>query len=173
MLRRKKTVLAAVGAAVLVGAAAATAAIAPIKEYTVPLTPEYTIRKIISVGDTVPETSDPTKQYQMVGIPDGLGAHAQPGRARPRVFMNHELPAATLSEPVLGDPINRGAIVSKLTLDANGNVLSGERAYDWVFHENVFHGPAPEVGNDDARVLALLLRGSRRAPLRASIATST
>ena len=79
MLRRK-TVLAAVGAAVLVGAAAATAAIAPIKEYTVPLTPEYTIKKIISVGDTVPETSDPTKQYQMVGIPDGLGAHGEPGR---------------------------------------------------------------------------------------------
>ena len=146
MLRRK-TVLAAVGAAVLVGAAAAMAAIAPIKEYTVPLTSEYTIKKIISAGDTVPETSDPTKQYQMVGIPDGLGAHGNPDGTT-TVFMNHELPAATLSEPVLGDPINRGAIVSKLTIDANGNVLSGERAYDWVFHENVFHGPASEVGND-------------------------
>ena len=161
MLRRK-TVLAAVGAAVLVGAAAATAAIAPIKEYTVPLTPEYTIKKIISAGDTVPETSDPTKQYQMVGIPDGLGAHGNPDGTT-TVFMNHELPAATLSEPVLGDPLNRGAIVSKLILDANGNVLSGERAYDWVFHENVFHGPAPEVGND-TRPFSRFCSGSLAGP---------
>jgi hypothetical protein len=129
-----------------VGAAAAAAAIAPIKEYTVPLTTEYTITKIISVGDTVPETSDPSKQYQMVGIPDGLGAHANPDGTT-TVFTNHELTSGTLSEAVLGQPLNRGAFVSKLTLDAEGNVLSGERAYDWIFHENVFHGPAPEVGN--------------------------
>ena len=32
--------------------------------------------------------------------------------------MNHELTVSTLSEPVVGDPLNRGAFVSKLTLDA-------------------------------------------------------
>ena len=44
------------------------------KPYTVPVGSEYQIRPILSVGDQVPETSDPSKRYQMVGIPDGLGA---------------------------------------------------------------------------------------------------
>jgi hypothetical protein len=136
---RRKVILAAVGVAVLAGAAAATAAIAPIKEYAVPLTSEYSIKKIISSGDTVPETSDPTKQYQMVGIPDGLGAHDN-GDGTATVYMNHELTGTTLSEPVLGDPLNGGALVSKLIIDEDGTVVSGERAYDTVYAENVFVG---------------------------------
>src|SRR5690349_17228731 len=43
--------------------------------YTVPVSPDYTIMPILSVGDRVPRTSNPLQQYQMVGIPDGLGAH--------------------------------------------------------------------------------------------------
>ena len=95
----------------------------------------------------MPETSDPTKQYQMVGIPDGLGAHGNPNGTT-TVFMNHELPAATLSEPVLGDPLNRGAIVSKLILDRDGDVLSGERAYDWVPRERVPRRRRPRSATD-------------------------
>ena len=43
----------------------------------------------------------------MVGIPDGLGAHGNRDGTT-TVFMNHELGVATLSEPVIGDPLNRG-----------------------------------------------------------------
>ena len=39
----------------------------------------------------VPETSNPSKQFQMIGIPDGLGAH-KGGNDR-IVYMNHELRA--------------------------------------------------------------------------------
>ena len=145
MLNRRR-VLVVLSAAVLVAASAAGAAIAPIKEYAVGIAAGYQTERLLSVGDTVPETSSPTQQYKMVGIPDGLGAHGNPDGTK-TVFMNHELPSATLSEPNVGRPLNRGALVSKYILDAQGNVLSGERAYDWIFNENSFVGPAPEVGN--------------------------
>lgn len=114
--------------------------------YAISLTTEYTLKPILSVGDRVPETSDPTKEFQMVGIPDGLGAHAS-GRDRVTVYLNHELGNTVLSEPVIGDPLNRGALVSKLTLDRDGNVLSGERAYDTVYVNDTLVGPAATVTN--------------------------
>ena len=46
--------------------------------------------------------------------------------------MNHELTTKVLSEPNVGGPLNRGAFVSRWTLDRNGSVISGERAYDIV-----------------------------------------
>ena len=61
--------------------------------------------------------------------------------------MNHELVHNTLSEPVLGEPLNRGPIVSKLVLDRKGKVLSGERAYDTVYLDDTLVGPAPTAAN--------------------------
>src|SRR5918999_4877208 len=147
---RKGRALAFVGlaaCAVVIASAVAGAAIVNTKPYAVPLPGTgYQTKILISAGDTVPETSQPGKQYQMVGIPDGLGAHK--GKRGTRVvFMNHELTSATLSSPVLapGEPQNKGALVSKLIVDKKGNVLSGERAYDWVFNENTFVGPAADT----------------------------
>jgi hypothetical protein len=114
--------------------------------YTVPTTSEYTIIPLLSVGDRVPETSNPSLEYQMIGIPDGLGAYANRDGTL-TVYMNHELPNIRLSEPVLGGPTNRGALVSKYIVGAHG-VISGERAYDDIYKENAFFGPAPEIGND-------------------------
>ena len=39
--------------------------------------------------------------------------------------MNHELDASATSEPVIGQPLNRGAFVSRLVLDRDGVVISG------------------------------------------------
>ena len=47
----------------------------------------------------------------MVGIPDGLGANLQGGAAT--LHINHELTQATTSEPEVGRPANRGALVSR------------------------------------------------------------
>ena len=124
----------------------ATAAIAPIDVYADSLVPQYQTAKVISAGDTVPETSDPTKTYQIVGIPDGLGAERGPKGSR-IVYMNHELGASATSEPVIGQPLNRGAFVSRLVLDSSGKVVSGERAYDTVYLDDTLVGPAAEVGN--------------------------
>jgi hypothetical protein len=116
--------------------------------YTVPATSEYTIVPLLSAGDAVPETSDPTLRYRMVGIPDGLGAYENDD-GNIVLHMNHELVKNSLSQPLVDGPTNRGALVSKWLLNrANGSVISGERAYDRVFSENTLIGPAAEVGND-------------------------
>ena len=74
MLKGNKAILAAM-LATLVAAGAAVAGIAIIKPYAVGIDGGYYTQRLLSVGDTVPESSNPAKQYQMVGIPDGLGAH--------------------------------------------------------------------------------------------------
>jgi hypothetical protein len=70
--------------------------------------------------------------------------------------MNHEIPSTApggvvpMTRPVLEDPLNRGAIVSKLIVDRNGNVLSGDRAYDFVYDEslpNPVSQPAADASN--------------------------
>ncbi len=104
----------------------------------------YETVPLLSVGDTVPESGNTGRSYQMVGIPDGLGAYQEGGVGA--LFMNHELTASTLSEPIVGGPLNRGAFVSRYELGRRG-VVSGERAYDTVHAENGPPMPAPEVGN--------------------------
>lgn len=118
-----------------------------VKPYAVAVSPDYVIQPLLSVGDQVPNTSDPTKTYQMIGIPDGLGATKGHGNTT-ILYMNHELGNTVLSEPNVGGTTNRGAFVSRLVLDKKGHVISGERAYDVVHdEENGLVLPAPEVGN--------------------------
>ena len=97
-----------------------------VKPYAVPVSPEYAVKPIISVGDRVPLTSDSSKQFQMIGIPDGMGAYRIPGGSAV-VYMNHEVGATAISEPVIGAARYRGAFVSKFTLNAKAEVLSGDR----------------------------------------------
>jgi hypothetical protein len=143
-MKRRLTGVAALAA--LVSAGAALAGIAVIKPYTVGIDGDYHTKRLLTVGDTVPETSDPAKQFQLVGIPDGLGAYKARDGSR-IVYMSHELGNTVMSEPVLGEPLNRGAFVSKLVLDRKGKVLSGERAYDQVFVDDTPIGPAAAADN--------------------------
>ncbi len=136
----------AVAATAAATAGVAWGAVAPINTYADSLTPEYETQRVVSSGDTVPRTGDPTGQYRIVGIPDGLGAHKGPGDTR-IVYMNHELGSAVQSSPNVGGPVNRGAFVSRLVLDKDGDVLSARRAYDTVYLGDTLVGPAAEVGN--------------------------
>jgi hypothetical protein len=117
-----------------------------IKPYAESTSPEYTVTALLSAGDRVRESSDPTKEYQMVGIPDGLGAHAN-ANGTVTVFMNHEFTSSVKSQPLVGGVMNRGAFVSKWTVAADGTVTAGERAYDTVFIEDTAVGPAPQDDN--------------------------
>ncbi|MFY9488834.1 MAG: hypothetical protein WAP35_09105 [Solirubrobacterales bacterium] len=116
-----------------------------VKPYAVPVGDEYELKPLLSVGDTVPETSNRAKRYQFVGIPDGLGLARIEGKQS--VFVNHELTRPTTSEPVIGDPLNRGAFVSKYRIARDGSIISGERAYDTVYNENTLVGPAADSTN--------------------------
>ena len=163
---RKRRTAAVVGALVITVSTVLlvtnAAAVPSVQNYAVGIAEGYETEALLSVGDTVPETSNPDQDYKMVGIPDGLGAHAAQGGTR-IVYMNHELTNSTLSEPVVGAPLNRGALVSKLVVDRDGDVISGERAYDWVFNENTFHGPAAQVGNS-TRPFSRFCSGSLATP---------
>jgi len=139
----RRYLLVAVSVGVYVGSVIAATAVKP---YVVAVGGEYEVRPLLSVGDVVAETSDPSRQYQMVGVPDGLGVHPNDDGTN-TLFMSHEFAQSTTTEPLLGGPQYRGSFVSKWILDSDGDPVSGERAYDWVFMENTFVGPAAEVGN--------------------------
>jgi Bacterial protein of unknown function (DUF839) len=117
-----------------------------VKPYLVAVGADYEIRPLLSVGDRVPLSGDPSRQYQLVGIPDGLAA-ASNGDGTTTVYLNHELPTDGVSEPIVGAPLTRGAIVSKLIVGADGHVVSGDRAYDLVYNENVLVGPTAQIDN--------------------------
>ena len=139
----------ALAAALAVTMVAATGlAATSVKPYVEPVGDRYQVRSLFSVDDRVPLLGGAQgQQYRMVGIPDGLGGH--PNRdGTGTLFMNHELGFTALSEPVVGGAKNRGAIVSQWILDADGDPVAGRRAYDRVYGENTFLGPAPEVGNE-------------------------
>ena len=51
------------------------------------------------------------------------------------------------SRTTLGEPRDRGAVVSRYILDRDGTPMSGERAYDEVYLENTYVGPAPTEAN--------------------------
>src|SRR4051812_20425639 len=102
-----------------------------VQPYAKSISGDYVVVPLLSAGDRVALTSDPTKQYQMIGVPDGLGAYKS-GRGSSVLYMNHEVAATAISEPVIGESLHRGAFVSKFLLNAAGEVTSGERAYDVI-----------------------------------------
>jgi hypothetical protein len=137
--------VAAVAAATVVGSVLAATAVKP---YVEPVGDEYEVKALFSADDKVPLLGGaPGQQYRMVGIPDGLGAHAN-GDGTSTLYMNHEFGFTVQSEPVVGGPKNRGAIVSQWILDEDGDPIAGRRAYDSIWDENTFLGPAPIVGNE-------------------------
>jgi len=117
-----------------------------IKPYAVSVSAEYILKPIISVGDRVPLTSDPSKLFQMIGIPDGLGAYRIPGGASV-IYMNVEDATNALSEPIIGAARYRGAFVSTFYLNAAAEVLSGEPAYDVIVDPAGNEVPPARVGN--------------------------
>jgi hypothetical protein len=134
------TALVAISVTVAVAASGA-------KPYAVSRNGSWETVPLLSVGDVVRETSNRSQRFQMVGIPDGLGA--EPARDDDEVVlhMNHEFGQTAQTQPVIGGPVYRGSYVTRWILDEDGKVRSGERAYDSVFVGDTPAGPAAEVGN--------------------------
>jgi hypothetical protein len=78
----------------------------------VPIAPGVVVDPILSVGDIVPAGQTP--QYQMSGIPDGLGAYKDGNTLQ--VLMNHELGISFPNTPPGVD-----TRISKLTIDRKTN----------------------------------------------------
>lgn len=93
--------------------------------YLIPSAPAVQITPLLTVGDSVPETTPAIagEQYRMVGIPDGMGAYDN-GDGTFTVLMNHELSASVGTVREHG---SKGAFVSKWVIDkASLAVLSGD-----------------------------------------------
>jgi hypothetical protein len=119
-----------------------------VKPYVEAIGGEYAVTALLSADDKTPLLGGTSGQeYRMVGIPDGLGAHPN-ADGTSTLYMNHELGFTAQSEPVVGGAKNRGAIVSRWILDEDGDPIAGKRAYDQIYEENIFLGPAPVVGNE-------------------------
>lgn len=153
--RRRFTALGVAGALALsmgVAGAATTA-----KRYAEPIVGSgYKTKALFTVGDQVPWLGDGARRYQMVGIPDGLGAHSSKGvddaeetwgDDSATLYMNHEFTNGTNSDPLIGGPRYRGSYVSKWILDSDGDPIAGGRAYDTVYNRDVLVGPAAQSDN--------------------------
>ena len=79
-------------------AAAPIGFVTSIPAYAEPVSADYDIIPLLSSGDRVPRTGLPGFEYQLVGIPDGLGAHAN-GDGTITVYMNHEFGNNAQHEP--------------------------------------------------------------------------
>lgn len=123
-------------AAVFTAALTATAQdYTKVKPYVVSVSPEYVVQPLLTVGDQVPNTSDTNRTFQMIGIPDGLGAY-QTECGETILFMNQELGRTVVSQPNVGEMPLRGAFISRWVLDRAARVVSGEVAYDSITDES-------------------------------------
>lgn len=105
-----------------------------VKPYVVSVSPDYVVQPLLTVGDQVPNTSDTNRTFQMIGIPDGLGAY-KTDCGDTILFMNQELGRTVVSQPNVNETPLRGAFVSRWVLDGAARVMSGEVAYDTVHDE--------------------------------------
>lgn len=104
----------------------------------------YSVTSILTAGDTVPKVGGGS--YQMVGVPDGLGA-IDNGNGTFTVYMNHELSSGTGGVRAHGAS---GAFVStwiidKTTLQVTGGADLIQQVATWNAGGGVFNAPATGV----------------------------
>jgi hypothetical protein len=128
MTKKRMRFVAVVGVSAVVAAAAAVAAVetgpsSSHSPYVTPSQSDVSTVSVLTVGDNVPGTDADGPGYQMVGIPDGLGAY-ESGRDTFTVLMNHEL---RVERGITRDHGAIGAFVSKWTIDEDTlEVVAGE-----------------------------------------------
>ncbi len=130
-----------------------------VKPYVVPVSTDYVVQPLLTVGDQVPNTSDANRTYQMIGIPDGLGAY-RTERGDTVLFMNHELRRSAVSQPNVSETPLRGAFVSRFVMDQKARVVSGEVAYDSVHDEETGTVYPLATTNNTAPAFARFCSGS-------------
>lgn len=83
--------------------------------YLLPTMPGVTTTSILTVGDSV-------GGYKLVGLPDGMGAMANPAGGSFSMFVTHEIGFTSGAVRAHGQT---GAFVSRWEIDSNLNVVSG------------------------------------------------
>ncbi|MEX1115641.1 MAG: alkaline phosphatase PhoX [Akkermansiaceae bacterium] len=111
---------------------------------------DFVYEPIVTVGDRVPLTGDPSKEFAMAGIPDASGIYRDRVTGEIILFCAHEVGRDALSTAIPGETPFRGAYVSRYVLNNDGSVKSGNVAYTQVFQENALWGNTPRSGAPSA-----------------------
>lgn len=125
--------------------------------YLKSLSPTVAIIPLMTAGEARPRTSNPSQKFRLIGVPDGLGLEKTNGGYR--LWVNHELRKNDTSQPVAGEPLQKGAFVSLWTLSPEGRFVSGDfAASTYLLNGQLWNGTptlfsssslsGPEVGFD-------------------------
>lgn len=112
----------------------------------------FTFEPIVTVGDRFPLTGGGAgEEYAFAGIPDAMGIYQDPVSLQNILFVSHEMPSGTLSQPIPGATKYKGAFVSRFVLSSTGGVVSAGPAHKNLFMENtqVANRP-PQEGDSTA-----------------------
>lgn len=111
----------------------------------------FTFEPIVTVGDRVPLTGGGAgDSYAFAGIPDAMGIFKDPVSLQNILFVAHEMPSGTLSQPVPGTPKYKGSYVSRFVLSDNGGVITAGPAHKNLFLENTQVASRPPQEGDSA-----------------------
>lgn len=117
------------------------------------LTPnsDFTVEPILTVGDLVPRTGGGAgDQFAFVGIPDAMGLYKDSVTGQNILFIAHEIPSGTLSEPFPGLPKYKGAWVTRYVLENDASIASGSIAHRKLFLENTLVSENSPLETDTA-----------------------
>jgi uncharacterized protein DUF839 len=124
----------------------------PVDPYVLPVADGVQITSLLTVDGFLGDGGAASNGYEMVGVPDGLGAMDGPGRDF-TVFMNHELPETA---GVLRAHGQAGAFVSRLRIDprtfevkeGSDLIRPGIRYWNYVTQQ---YQDVPSPGGDNPR----------------------
>jgi hypothetical protein len=114
--------------------------------YVLPVASGVDITSLFTVGDGAADNG-----FRMVGIPDGIGSYLD-GDGHRVVLVNSEIGTSGTPATPLGLERahgQKGAFVSKLTLDDTGRVLSGEdliKTVSYYRYADGTYGSSPDAG---------------------------
>ncbi|MES2707436.1 MAG: hypothetical protein V4726_12635 [Verrucomicrobiota bacterium] len=112
----------------------------------------FTFEPLITVGDRVPLTGGgATEEYAFAGIPDAMGIYRDAVSLQNILFVAHEMPSGTLSQPIPGAVKYKGAFVSRYVLGNDGGIVTGAPAHKNLFLENLpVAARPPQEGDSNA-----------------------
>ena len=158
MTFRRSRVLALAGLTTALAAPVAVAATGgfstgpstPTDPYVLPVADGVSTKSLLTVSDA----GSAGNGYEMVGIPDGLGAFKRPGSRDFTLFMNHEL---RNTQGITRRHGQKGAFVSELDIDSDSKeVESGRDLIDpgerfWDYPSQTYRSDVPSTGGVNPR----------------------
>ncbi|HEX5036009.1 MAG TPA: alkaline phosphatase PhoX [bacterium] len=101
--------------------------------YLKPVDPSVSVAPVLTVGGSVPRTSDKSQSFRLIGETDGLGLLKE-ADGTVKLWVNHELEKTDVSQPVPGTPLQTGAFVSLFQLASDRPApVSGDFAASTLF----------------------------------------